>query len=169
MKLVDIGEAKKIIKANGTSRYTGDGVKIGIIDERNPNNTLHFTKNEIVEYKPLLSSSHTNKVASIIGGIYGIVSEFDLFIHSYSSSNSNYNFDDAIEWLLGKGVNVVNIGMYSDGRTGNQGRYDGHSAYLDYIVWNDYLTIGKSVGNREKGDVFVTNPGIGEYNKCWIY
>lgn len=161
LKLVDIEEAKKIIKVNGTSGYTGDGVKVGIIDEGYPNNTLNFTKNEIVEYNTLISSPHTNKVASIIGGTYGIAPESDLFIHSYSSSNSNYNFDDAIEWLLGKGVNVVNISMYSDASTGNQGRYDGHSAYLDYIVWHNYLTIVKSAGNRGKGDDYVTNPGIG--------
>lgn len=161
LKLVDIEEAKKIIKINGTSGYTGDGVKVGIIDEGYPNNTLNFMRNEIVEYKILLSSSHTNKVASIIGGTYGIASESNLFIHSYFLSNSNCNFDDAIEWLLGKGVNVVNISMYSDGRTGNQGRYDGHSAYLDYIVWSNYLITVKSAKNRGKGDDFVTNPGIG--------
>ena len=156
-----LDEAKEIINVNYNSIYTGDGVNVGIIDEGYPNNTLNFTNNEIVDYNTLRSSEHTNKVASIIGGTYGIATNSNLYIHSYSSSNSDYNFDDGIEWLLGKGVNVVNISMYSDGRTGNQGEYDGHSAYLDYIVWNNYLTIVKSAGNRGRTDDFVTNPGVG--------
>lgn len=161
LELVDMDEAKEIINVNYNSIYTGDGVNVGIIDEGYPNNTLNFTNNEIVDYNTLWSSEHTNKVASIIGGTHGIATNSNLYIHSYSPSNSDYNFDDGIEWLLGKGVNVVNISMYSDGRTGNQGEYDGHSAYLDYIVWNNYLTIVKSAGNRGRTDDFVTNPGVG--------
>lgn len=161
LKLVDIEEAKKMINLNNNLEYNGDKINVGIIDEGFPNNTLNFENNEIVDSNTLLSSTHTNKVASIIGGKYGIASKANLFIHTYHPSNSDYNFDNAIGWLLEKGVNVINISMSSDGITGNLGEYDGYSAYMDYIVWKNYLTIVTSAGNEGEKNGFISNPGIG--------
>ncbi len=159
--IVDMETAKKLININNLSSYTGAGINIGIIDTDYPDNTKNFTKNQIVAHKTLDTSSHTNKVASIIGGTYGIAKDANLFIHSYFQYFSLYGFDDAIEWLLENGVNVINISMSCDDSSDNLGKYDGHSAYFDYIVWNNYVTIVDSAGNFGHLNTFIINPGIG--------
>lgn len=159
--IVDMNKAKDLINIYGSTTYTGNGVNVGIIDAGYPDDTTNFSNNEIVDYNTIQTSDHTTKVASIVSGTYGIAKNANLYIHTYVPNNNAYGFDDAIDWLLEKGVNVVNISMHSDFFTNNQGEYDGHSAYLDYIVWKNYLTIVKSAGNRGSGDGFITNPGIG--------
>lgn len=154
-------KAKSLININSSTTYSGNGVNVGIIDAGYPDDTTNFSKNEIVDYNTTTTSSHTTKVASIIGGTYGIATNADLYIHTYTPYTDSYDFDDAIEWLLDYGVNVVNISMYTDSLTGNQGKYDGYSAYMDHVVWNNYLTIVKSAGNRGADDDYVTNPGVG--------
>ncbi len=159
--IVNMDSAKDLIKVNDSTTYTGNNIKVGIIDIGYPDNITNFSKNEIIDYNTISTSDHTTKVASIIGGTYGIATNADLYIHTYNQTNNSYGLNDAIDWLLEKGVNVVNISMYSDNFTNNQGKYDGYSAYLDYIVWNNYLTIVKSAGNKGHRDDYLTNPGIG--------
>lgn len=161
LDLLPIETAKSMVKVDNAV-YDGDGIKVGIIDSGYPDNMTNFSNNEIVAYNTGgTTSEHTTKVASIIGGTYGIAPKTDLYIHKYNLTNSSFGFDDAIEWLLPHGVNVINLSVYSDGYFGNYGKYDGHSAYLDYIVWNNSVSIVKSAGNRGYSDNLVTNPGIG--------
>ncbi len=94
--LLPIDDAKRMINVHDTN-YTGDGIKVGIVDSGFPDNLTNFSNGEIKDSKTVISNDHTTKVASIIGGTYGIAPESDLYIHTYSRNNEGYNLDDAVE------------------------------------------------------------------------
>ena len=149
LALIPIETAKNMIGINSTS-YTGDGIKVGILDGGIPYST-NFSGGQIKGTYGTSYSDHTTKVTSIIGGTYGIATNADLYIRSYSGG-----LDSSIEWLLDCGVNVINMSMGSS----LGAIYDGRSAYLDYLVANEYVSIVKSAGN-ERLTKFITSPGMG--------
>lgn len=152
LKLVPIATAKSMIGVNSSS-FTGDGIKVGIVDGGIPYST-NFGGGQLKDTYGTNYSDHTTKVASIIGGTYGIATDADLYVRSLSNE-----FDSSIEWLLDRGVNVINMSMGS----ALNAIYDGRSAYLDYIVANEHVSIVKSAGNRGgvNSDAFITSPGMG--------
>ena len=162
--LLDFQDAKEMIGVND-SNYTGEGIKVGIFDVGYPDNTRNFTHGEIKAYKTNTTSYHTNKIASIIGGTYGIAPDVDLYIHSFSLYDGDYQLDDGIEWMINNGVNVINFSQYTDDLFENFGKYDGHSAYIDNIIWRNNITFVKSAGNTNSNNLipieYITNPGLG--------
>ena len=150
LKLLPIEDAKKMISVSNTE-YSGNGIKIGIMDEGIPNDLTNFSHGEIVETNCTNTSTHTTKVASIAGGTYGIAPASDLYITSYNG------FVTSLEWLLSKGVDVINMSF----GIGVDGKYRGYSAYLDYIIWQNYVSVVKSAGNRGEFDKYITHPGMG--------
>ena len=152
LKLLPIESAKEMISVNN-AKYSGKGIKIGIMDGGIPDNLTNFSKGEIVETNCETTSQHTTKVASIVGGTFGIAPESDLYI----TSNKFPKFVTNLEWLLTKGVDVINMSF----GYGYGGKYAGYSAYVDYIIWHNYISIVKSAGNRGETDKKITHPGMG--------
>ena len=155
---ITIDEAHEMINVHN-SEYTGSGIRIGIVDEGSPDASKNFPEG-IIQYSNAASqASHTTKVASLVGGTYGVASEAQLYIHSYEvydhvSSTNQHNLKNSIEPLLSQGVNVINLSM------GNSwgGQMDYYAAYLDHIIWNNNVIIVKSAGNE--GGI-ITSPGCG--------
>lgn len=149
LMLVPMDDAKSMIGINSNS-FTGSGIKIGILDGGIPY-LDNFTNGQIKNVSGSSYDDHPTKVASIIGGTYGIASEADLYVRQNENS-----LDVSIEWLLDCGVNVINMSM----GTALSAIYDGRSAYLDYVVANEYVSIVKSAGN-ESSTKYITSPGMG--------
>lgn len=153
-----LAQAKSMIGVSSTS-YTGDGVKIGILDEAYPSVTTNFPSGCIAGSNVhLATSEHTARVASIIGGTYGIAPDADLYIASCNPLLSNYatySLVDSTEWLLDQDVNVINMSLYNH----NEGFYDGQCAYVDYVIRHNWVSFVKSAGNSSQTKL-ITNPGM---------
>lgn len=157
LTLVPIVDAKNMIGVNLAS-YTGNGIKVGIIDGGIPCYD-NFLGGQIKGVYGSSASDHTTKVASIIGGTYGIAPEADLYIfgcNPSASNNDTYSLFNAVEWLLDKNVNLINMSQW----TLQSGFYDGYSAYIDYIVSHNAVSFVKSAGNQTATKL-ITSPGMG--------
>ena len=157
LTLVPIADAKNMIGVDLAS-YTGNGIKVGIIDE-GLSYYDNFLGGQIKGIYGSSPSDHTTKVASIIGGAYGIASEADLYIFGCdpsASNNNTYSLFNAVEWLLDKNVNLINMSQW----TLQSGFYDGYSAYIDYIVSHNAVSFVKSAGNQATTKL-ITSPGMG--------
>jgi len=155
---ISLETAKEMIGVDSAS-YNGSGVKIGIIDEGNPSIQTNFANGCIKGTRVSSSSSsfHTSQVASIIGGTTGIAPNADLYIAEFSSYVSGYGLTDCVEWLLDKGVSVINMSMQNL----DKGYYDGSCAYVDYIASHDNVAFVKSAGNDETPEHLISDPGMG--------
>lgn len=157
LTLVPIADAKNMIGVDSTS-YTGNGLKIGIMDGGIPyyNN---FVGGQIKATFGSSFSDHATKVASIIGGAYGIAPEADLYIFECApnaNNNGTYSLFNAVEWLIDNNVNLINMSQW----TLQSGFYDGYSAYIDYIVSHNAVSFVKSAGNQATTKL-ITSPGMG--------
>ncbi len=146
-------EAKEMIEvANSTS--TGNNIKVGIIDKGNPYTYENFPAGTIVESTIPIGErhSHTEKIASIIGGTTGIARDAELYLAPMDGI-PNYT---SVERFIEKGINIVNM-SFGDGR---EGYYDGTCAYYDRISVLNNITFVTSAGNdwEEKK---ISNPGMG--------
>lgn len=146
---ITLEEAKEMIQIYD-SNYTGKNVKIGIIDAGIPYD-INFPKGYHKLNSDLEESTHTTLVATILGGKYGIAPDAELY---FGSKNS---VTQSMEWMLGEGVNVVNCSFGYDYKNGI---YLGYSAYFDYIIRWNYISIIKSSGNKSDSKL-ITNPGLG--------
>ena len=100
-------------------------------------------------------ASHATQVASVIGGNTGVAKGARLLSVQLVGSPS-----EEIDWMLDRGVNVINL---SYGDTEATGVYSGQSAYMDYVVRANFITIVAAAGNFGTNTKYVGNPGIG-YN-----
>ena len=157
---ITIDEAHKMINVHN-SEYTGSGIKIGVVDAGSPDSSNNFPEGIIKYSNATGQESHTTKVTSLLGGTYGVAPEAELYIHGYEDWKDEENADefefyDAVEALLNKNVNVINLSIRILGAT--NGIMDYYAAYLDHIIWNNHVIIVKSAGN-EGG--LITSPGCG--------
>ena len=146
-------EAKEMIEVSN-SAFTGNNIKIGIIDKGNPYIYENFPAGTIVESTIPLGErdDHTQKIASIIGGRTGIARDAELYLAPMDGI-PNYT---SVERFIEKGVNIVNM-SFGDGM---EGYYDGTCAYYDKISVLNNITFVTSAGNdwQEKK---ISNPGMG--------
>ena len=144
-----------------TEQVSGDGVTVGvleiagIVDKKHPN---FVGSNLSVRDEWWFSetvSSHATQVASVIGGNSGVAKGARILSVQLAGGAS-----EEIDWMLDRNVNIINL---SYGDTNATGVYSSQSAYMDYVVRVNFVTIVAAAGNYGNDVKFVANPGIG-YN-----
>ena len=155
---VYMDDAKKMIgvkNANGSnvSNYTGEGIRVGFIEGGSPDDLTNFANGQIKAVRDSVGpNDHATKVASIIGGTYGIAPDADLYFAGAFSQ-------EAVEWLLSSEINVNIINMSSKARAEeDHGMYTGYDVYTDYISRINLVLFVKSAGNS---GIYVGSPGLG--------
>lgn len=154
---ISLNDAKNMIGVSNAN-YTGNGIKIGVIDEDYPSSVVNFPSGCIVDSYTEDYSDHTTMVCSILSGYTGIASDAELYIFGCNTRDDNdepYSFFNAVEWLLDKNVNLINMSLWNH----EQGFYDGYCAYVDYIVSHNAVSFVKSAGNQSQTKL-ITNPGM---------
>ena len=135
------------------SLYTGNGVKVGIIDVGVP----YAYNLKSGKYTMITSGEdmHSTVIASIIGGTSGIAEN----VHFYCMKDTGSIINDSNLLINTYGVNIINMSLGYVG-VGYYTRYD---ACVDNIVSNTGCTFVKSAGNRGQSaysyDRLVTAPG----------
>ncbi len=143
--------------------YTGNGVKVGIIDVGVP-----YTYNLISGKYTMLTSTqdiHSTIIASIIGGTSGIAEN----VHFYCMEAVSGLVDDCNFLIDYFDVNIINMSL----RYASLGYYSNFDACIDNIVSNSGCTFVKSAGNGGASSTkYVTAPGcalnaitVGSINK----
>ena len=166
---IDMTKAKEMV---GTTNaiYTGVGIKVGMVDSgaiQNFNNFNNIYINDSLSDSDY--SLHSTRVASIISGTYGLATSCDLYVSSYAHGNQTYTLKKAVEGLLSKEVDVINLSITTDGNyetsgNHNYGYCDGFSLYLDYISWYHNIPLVVAVGNKDpeySSTTKVHNPAMG--------
>lgn len=155
-------EAKKMIgvkdeNASNITNYTGEGIRVGFIESGSPDDLANFEDGQLKAVRNSVGTTeHATKVASILGGTYGIAPDAELY---FAGSFSK----DSIEWLISDEVNVNIINMSAAATSTYSGIYKGYDAYTDFICRNNNLLFIKSAGNRGQSlnQEYITNPGLG--------
>lgn len=129
--------------------YKGDGIKIGSIETGTPLNYVNFESGtyEVHGNNP---TEHSFWTSSIFGGTSGIANNAKV----YFTSLKNYTFFENAEWLIEKGVNIINCSYGYGNYT-----YSQYSAYADYLVKDAKITFITSAGNVSF--LGVTEPSAG--------
>lgn len=130
--------------------FTGDGIKIGSIESGIPNNYINLNETTYETYGAY-QTDHAFYTSSVYGGSSGIAKDVDI----YFSALTNYTFSECVDWLLLKGVNIINR---SNGA--KTGTYNSNSAYADYIVKETKITFINSAGNDGDANI-IGNPSTG--------
>jgi len=144
------GEALEDIGITSDTTYTGAGVKIGSIESGIPNNYVNLS-NTTYETHGTHQTHHAFTTSSVYGGDSGIAPDAEI----YFSALSNHSFLESTDWLISRGVNIINR---SNGAS--TGRYSSADAYADYIVKEAKVTFINSAGNS--GDTnSVGSPSVG--------
>ena len=130
--------------------YTGNGVKVGIVESGVPQSTVNLESGSYETYGTYLTA-HSFQTSSIIGAKTGIATDARL----YFAALTNYSFVDCCNWFIENGVSLINR---SNG--GATGTYNSASAYADYVVKEAKITFVNSAGND--GDSNTSGyPGTG--------
>lgn len=144
-----------------TGQVSGAGVTVGvleiagIVDKKHPNLLgSNLTVRDEWWFSETVSS-HATQVASVIGGNTGVAKGARILSVQLAGGAS-----EEIDWMLDRGVNIINL---SYGDTNATGVYSSQSAYMDYVVRVNFVTIVAAAGNYGEDTKFVANPGIG-YN-----
>lgn len=142
---------------------SGSGVTIGvlendgIVDKKHPNLVgSNLTVRDEWWYNETISS-HATQVASTVGGNTGVARNARILSVELSGGAS-----EEIDWMLDRGVNIVNL-SYGDSAKAVTGTYSSQSAYMDYVVRTNFVTIVAAAGNFGDTHGYVGNPGLG-YN-----
>lgn len=102
-------------------------------------------------------SMHATQVASVFGGNTGVARGARLLsVELYGGAS------EEIDWMLDRGVNIINL-SYGDSAKAVTGMYSSQSAYMDYVVRTNFVTIVAAAGNFGDTHGYVGNPGLG-YN-----
>lgn len=171
-KEITMEEAKEMMGISNTA-YTGSQVRIGIVETGYLDDLTNFAAKPIVNLFPnegVDNSSHSTAVASVAAGINGIATGASIYVGTYNPANDNdfydgYNsFFDNIETMIDELVDIINISLATDTlESETDGKYNGYSAYLDHIVWENEVCIVVAAGNYrpDKNMQYVINPGLG--------
>ncbi len=158
-----------------TSGYTGEDVKIGMIESGMPLNSakIPYSEDGVPEEQKQVHldpsrtnrTSHASAVAEILisnDSVYkGIVPDAELYCTSYSIAEGN--FFSSVEWLLGRGVNVINMSARVYEHYSHEfGNYSQYERWVDHIAHNHSVHFVKAAGNINDINTngFVTHPGL---------
>jgi len=107
-------------------------------------------------------SDHATLVATIAaGGISGIASDATIFEYGISESTTSIGLiEPYIEQLVTYGANILN---FSWGLGNSDGSYASFDAWIDYLVFNTYVSIVVAAGNEGDNEYlpyrYVMSPG----------
>lgn len=134
------------------SSYTGDGVKIGIIDIDVPNiDNLKPNKYYLEENAP--QGQHSTIIASIIGGTSGIAED----VHFYCLTKTDSLIDKLNILVYTYDVNIINISL----NLSDMMHYCKYDGLVDEFISNTGCTVVCASGNRggESIPAIVVSPG----------
>lgn len=142
--------------------YNGNGIKVGIIEAEGVAYSSSHSDLEnlnITVNKPsgvnMDEASHAIKVTRVLCGENGIAPGVrNVYIYYSNTPSSMVN---ALEWMVEKDVNIINISKETDGW---QGLYNWTGALLDFYVRTYFFTCVASAGNE--GSQGISNYGMGE-------
>lgn len=152
-----------------TGNFTGAGVKIGILELGVPDDTDYPLNGVLVDTYPdnAIYSEHAQAVAEIIASnkspLIGIVPDADLYC---AAGTNALDFFTSTEWLLSKGVSVINCSVVIDAEPGF---YEVHDRWTDHIAHNHSVHFVVAAGNNA-GDMIVgsiNSPGLA-YNAITV-
>ena len=141
-------DSQFIALTNQLSSHTGSGINIGVYDVGVPNE----------------SETEGMNVIATLGSYNGTHPGFIADILSEIAPNANYYFAgnatgksmfECVEWLLGQGVDVINMSMVNGGD--GSSNYGNSSRWFDHIAYNHYVLLVKSAGNTSG---VVSCPGM---------
>lgn len=144
---------------------TGSGVIVGllekgIVDLDHPN-----LQNSLIEIRPhalnvIKSKEHATQMALIICGDNGIAPD----VLVYNAGIYGVTITAEMEWLLDNDVDIINM---SFGYLLSEGTYNSMSAYVDYIISQNYVVVVAAAGNEGEYDARICNPGLA-YNAITV-
>ena len=151
-----ISRADYVRDTNGNK---GAGVKIGQIDAGVPDITNSDLQNASITRHSTSVSSHATAVARIlVGSSNGLAPSAQLYSTSYSDYYAQAFYEN-VEWLVSKGVNVINMSAYVYAYNGENwdGKYNIVPQWLDHIAAQHDIHFVKSSGNNSG---LITCPGM---------
>lgn len=137
LSIIRVDEAKNIYGVDGS------GIKIGQIEPCCPNSS-NVTKNS--------SASTTDDHATNVFTIMHSIANGAVY---YASGYNSSTFVSNVEWLLTKGVNIINM---SAGATTDYNTYTERARWVDHIAYNHDVHFVKSAGNQ--ASLGVSSPGM---------
>jgi subtilisin family serine protease len=132
------------------TQYTGDNIKIGVLDTgvfdtSNPN----FAETTAMVVHDTYSSpdetDHPERVASVLGGIYGVAPDADIYYSDVNSPDKPGYTE--IEKLLHVGVDIINMSIGNGNCAFGTVVEDGAQEYLDNIVNTTGVILVAATGN----------------------
>ena len=141
--------------------YTGEGIKIGMIDFpfANASTIDYFSDDTIQEYHCATGSiineytSHGNRCACIIAGNYYNETTGDSFLGAVPDAElyltAGFYYREALEWLLDQGVNLINSSLIFGNDAINS--YGDTAKWIDHIVSQHNVHYICGAGNNEFG------------------
>lgn len=143
-----------------TNTYTGWGIKVGVLEPGLVDGDAGcFSAGQVINHYQNVPNEdyheHTTHMAGYIAGIDGIAREAKIY-----SSFAYGTLSEEFDWLMDKGVHVINM---SYGDANPTGYYGSDAAYCDYIVNTYKVTMVGAVGNFGNSSQLVGNPALG-YN-----
>lgn len=148
--------------------FTGNGVKVGIIDGgilntnqysgTSENNNDYYERNIIKKPNQSGTSSHADHVAMISVGNNGIAPGTDIY-----SSLSTGGINDYLGWMIENDVNIVNTSFGTTNDSIN-GTYTSDAKIADQLIKDYFLVLVGSAGNSNTSPLLrITSPKTG-YN-----
>jgi serine protease AprX len=144
-----------------TKNLKGSGVKIGIVESGYCDKTKSDLSTRNITFdvsdtdaKKRLSTHATIVTSIIVGSANGLVPNATVYEVGALNRTQDYQ---KIEWLLDKGVNVIN---YSAGYTDVTGTYSDMAKWVDHISFQHNIYFVKSAGNITSSNTGISDPGM---------
>lgn len=132
--------------------YTGNGIKIGSIEEGIPGSFINLSNTKYHTYGSN-KTLHCFVTSSIYGGRYGIAPEAEL----YFADATNHGYLEVTNWLIENEVDIINQSAAYD----EDGEYNRFSAYADYLVYHTGITYVSIAGNNNYENHRLASTGLG--------
>lgn len=144
---------------------SGLGVTIGLLDTGIVDVDHPDLQNSVIEVRShvlnfMRSKEHATHMAQIICGDYGMAP--DALVLSAGVFGTTITAE--VEWMLDNDVDIINM---SFGNGSSLGTYDSLSAYVDYIMAQNYVLVVVSAGNYGESHGLIDNPGLA-YNAITV-
>ena len=125
--------------------YYGDGIKIGQLELDIPNKTEFPGASITICQGETGTSTHATRVMELLLKVAPNA--------QYYCTTSDNGFEQAVEWLIDQGVNIITNSAGSSAT----GQYTAQEVWLDHLAINHSVHFVKSAGNNGN---YITRPGM---------